>query len=233
MTKVFESGGGILIVPNPNLKPEKTSNFEMSVSKTIRNKYRIGVTGWYTNYTNALTTNPGTLNGSSQVFYNNSLATVYTVVNKNKAFIYGLSGNLAGDVNEHISFSSALNYTYGRIKESPKDYPLDHVAPLFGKTGVTGRWGGFTGEIFALYNGKKDSANYNLRGEDNQIYSADPIRGYTPSWITANFRAAYDINSNFTVQVAAENLLDKYYRVFASGLSAPGRNFVITLRGRF
>ena len=232
MTKVFESTTGRLIVPNPNIGPEKTVNYELSLSKLIKYKYRIGLTGWYTNYTNALTTDLGTLNGSSQVYYNNSIATVYTVVNKNKAFIYGLSGNVAGDVNEHISFSSVINYTYGRIKESPANYPLDHVAPLFGRTGVTCRWGKFTGELFALYNGTKDSAQYNLRGEDNQLYSADPVRGYSPGWMTANFRAAYDINSNFTVQFAAENILDKYYRVFASGLSAPGRNFVITLRGR-
>ena len=233
ITKVFESTTGRLIVPNPNVNPEKTANYELAVSKTIKNKYRIGITGWYTNYTNALTTDLGTLNGSPQVFYNNSLATVYTVVNKNNANLYGLSANAAGDVNDHISFNTTWNYTYGRIKESPTDYPLDHVAPVFGKIGVTGRWGHFTGELFALYNGAKDSSDYNLRGEDNQIYSADPVRGYTPSWTTANFRAAYEINNNFTVQFAAENILDKYYRVFASGLSAPGRNFVLTLRGRF
>jgi hypothetical protein len=33
------------------------------------------------------------------------------------------------------------------LKESPNDYPLDHVAPVFGKLGVTGRWGNFTGEM--------------------------------------------------------------------------------------
>jgi hemoglobin/transferrin/lactoferrin receptor protein len=105
-----------LIVPNPNINPEKTANYELSVSKTIKNKYRIGITGWYTNYTNALTTDLGTLNGSPEVFYNNSLATVYTVVNKNKANLYGINANAAGDINDHISFNTSWNYTYGRIK---------------------------------------------------------------------------------------------------------------------
>jgi hemoglobin/transferrin/lactoferrin receptor protein len=232
ITKVFESTSSSLIVPNPTIKPEKTANYEISLSKTFKNKYRIGATGWYTNYTNAITTDFGTLNGSSQVFYNGGLATVKTTVNANNAFVYGFSGNVAGDVTENISFSSVLNYTFGRIKESTGNYPLDHVAPLFGRTSITGKWGNFTGEVFALYNGKKDSADYNLRGEDNQIYSANTTKGFTPSWFTANIRMAYDVNTNFTIQVAAENILDKYYRVFASGLSAPGRNFVVTLRGR-
>ena len=34
------------------------------------------------------------------------------------------------------------------------------------------------------------------------------------------------------VQVAIENLLDRFYKVFASGLGAPGRNFVLTFRAK-
>ncbi|MFD3002332.1 hypothetical protein ACFS7Z_18315 [Pontibacter toksunensis] len=34
-------------------------------------------------------------------------------------------------------------------------------------------------------------------------------------------------------EVALENLTDRYYRVFASCISAPGRNLMLTVRGRF
>ena len=230
MAKVFESGGGTLIVPNPKIKPEKTINYELSVSNNIRNKFQAGATVWYTDYHDALSTDFSTFNGSKTIIYNGITSNVVTVVNKNSAYVWGLSANIGAEINSHFSFSSVINYTYGRIKESPENYPLDHVAPLFGKTSVLAKFGKFTGEIFALYHGAKDSANYNLRGEDNQLYSADMVHGYTPSWITANIRTAYEINKYATVQFAVENIFDKYYRVFASGLSAPGRNFVITLR---
>ncbi len=85
-------------------------------------------------------------------------------------------------------------------------------------------------EFFILYNGSKKSKDYNLRGEDNQIYSADPVNGFSPSWITANFRSQYKVNQYFMVQFAMENIGDKFYRVFASGLSAPGRKIVLTVR---
>lgn len=232
MTKVFESTSSTLIVPNSTLKPEKTYNYEVSVSKTFENKYRIGATAWYTNYTNALTTDFATFNGASTVQYNGGTATVKTTVNAAKAFIKGVSANIAGDVTKNISFSSVATFTYGRIKEAAGNYPLDHMPPMFGKTNITGHWGAFKAEIFALYNGTKDSTNYNLRGEDNQIYSADNVKGYTPSWCTFNTRLAYDINKNVSVQLAVENIFDKFYRVFASGLSAPGRNIVITLRAK-
>lgn len=232
MTKVFESGNGTLIVPNPDVDPEKTINYELSISKIIGNKILLGSTAWYTNYHDALTAGFSTFEGSSTITYNGVTSQVVTIVNKNKAYVWGISGNIGADFNEHFSLSSVLNYTYGRIKEDPKDYPLDHVAPLFGKTGVTAKFGKLTGEVFALYNGVKDSSDYNLRGEDNHVYSADPVRGYTPAWVTANCRAGYDINKYATAQLAIENIFDKYYRVFASGLSAPGRNFVLTLRAR-
>jgi hemoglobin/transferrin/lactoferrin receptor protein len=53
-----------------------------------------------------------------------------------------------------------------------------------------------------------------------------------PAWFTLNMRASYAITEKILFQLAAENLLDRNYRVFASGFSAPGRNFVITLRLR-
>ncbi len=232
MAKVFESGGGTLIVPNPNIKPEKTINYEFNISKSIKNIFQVGATVWYTDYHDALSTDFSTFNGSPTVVYNGTTSQVVTVVNKRSVYVWGISGNIGADINKHFSFSSVINYTYGRIKENPKNYPLDHVAPLFGKTSFTAKFGKFTGEIFALYNGAKDSADYNLRGEDNQIYSADVIHGYTPSWVTANLRTEYNINKYAAVQFAVENIFDKYYRVFASGLSAPGRNFVITLRAK-
>ena len=110
-------------------------------------------------------------------------------------------------------FSSIINYTYGRLKESPKNYPLDHVPPVYGKPSINAHFTKFTGEIFVLYNGSKKSKDYSLRGEDNQIYSADPVKGFTPSWITINFRSQYQINKYFGILLAIENIADKFYRV--------------------
>mgnify|MGYP000151658336 CR=1 FL=1 len=42
-----------------------------------------------------------------------------------------------------------------------------------------------------------------------------------------------NLSDSFTVQMALENILDQHYKTFASGLSAPGRNFIVTLRARF
>ena len=230
MAKVFESGNGTVIVPNPNIKPEKTISYELGISKTIQDKFQAGINLWYTNYYDALSTDFSTFNGQPEIVYNGTTSKVVTVVNKNSAYLWGYSASVRAKLNKNLSFSSDVNYTYGRIIESPKNYPLDHIAPLFGKTSIVAKFGKFDGEFFVMYNGAKDSTSYNLRGEDNQLYSADVVHGYTPSWITYNIRTSFEINKNAVVQMAVENIADKFYRVFASGLSAPGRNIVITLR---
>ena len=129
-----------------------------------------------------------------------------------------------------LIFTTQYTYTYGRLKENPKDYPLDHITPAYGKTALTYAANKWNAELFALYNAAKKAKDYNLRGEDNQVYSADPINGFTPSWFTANIRGGYSFTKNVKLQVGLENIFDKFYRVFASGLSAPGRNLSLTMR---
>jgi hemoglobin/transferrin/lactoferrin receptor protein len=48
MSKVFESGGAILIVPNANIKPEYATNVEFGISKIFDKRYKFDFTGFYT-----------------------------------------------------------------------------------------------------------------------------------------------------------------------------------------
>jgi hemoglobin/transferrin/lactoferrin receptor protein len=54
-----------------------------------------------------------------------------------------------------------------------------------------------------------------------------------PSWYTLNLKASYQVVKFLNVEVGIENILDEHYRKFASGISSPGRNFIIALRGTF
>jgi len=46
-------------------------------------------------------------------------------------------------------------------------------------------------------------------------------------------RGSYMLGKHLSMQLACENILDRNYRMFASNISAPGRNFILTLRGNF
>lgn len=230
LSKVFESVPGSVVVPNPDLKPEYTYNGELTISKGFNKKVRVEGTGFYTIYKNAITTNPSQFNGQDSINYDGQLSQVISNQNALEAYIYGFYGGLQADITNNFSINSSINYTFGRIKTDSTDYPLDHIPPVFGKTSFILKVKKLRGEFFVFYNGWKALKDYNMLGEDN--FSQATANGM-PSWATLNVRASYSFTKNIQLQMALENITDANYRVFASGISSAGRNFVITLRGNF
>lgn len=233
MAKVFESTAGRIIIPNAYVKPEQTTNFDLTVNKTFAKKLSVEVNGYYTIYNNALTLGRAQLNGKDTITYNNVNSTIYTTLNAQRAEITGAYAGFNYDATKALSICGSVNYTYGRIKTDTADYPLDHISPVYGRVGAMYKGNKFKAEFYTLFNGAKKSKDYNLQGEDNQLYSADPVKGFNPAWYTLNLRGFYQLNSYFQVQVAIENILDQHYRTFSSGYSGAGRNFILTLRGQF
>jgi hemoglobin/transferrin/lactoferrin receptor protein len=78
--------------------------------------------------------------------------------------------------------------------------------------------------ISTLFNGWKHLADYSSSGEDNLSYATPDGM---PSWITLNLTGKYSFSRRILVTAGIENILDRNYRVFASGISAPGRNFIL------
>ena len=154
-------------------------------------------------------------------------------MNLDKANIYGISLSGKYKIVTNLSLSANYTYTKGQVLGATADTPLDHIPPTFGRISVDYKNEKLQASFYTLFNGAKKSANYRLGTEDNELYSADPVKGFMPSWYTLNLRASYDIKHYVTVQVGLENLLDTHYRVFASGVSAAGRNLSVTLRGGF
>ena len=230
LSKVFESNAGNLIVPNNELKPEKVANVEATIERKFNGKTTLALNAYYMNYTNALTTGKAQFNGQDSVFYDGTLSPVYTTINANEAYIYGGNLSLNSQVNDQFSLQSSVVYTYGRIKTDIGDTPLDHIPPVYGRTGITIQQQKFRGEFSVLYNGWKRIADYRLDAEDNEKYATPDGM---PAWYTLNARASYQMKENVQLMVGLENILDVNYRVFASNISGAGRNVTFTLRGRF
>ncbi len=230
LSKVFESVPGKLVVPNPNLKPENTYNIDLSISKLIVQRIQIGASAYYTWYNNAIAVLPAQLNNADTVLYDGVISKVLSNTNANKAYLYGISTFLNVDITRYLHFNNTFNYTYGRIKTDSIAYPLDHIPPFFGKSSLHLHIKKLHAELFVMYNGGKYAKDYNLIGEDNVTYSADPINGLIPAWHTWNVRINYQFLKSLNVQLAVENMMDLNYRMFASNIGASGRNFIFTLK---
>jgi hemoglobin/transferrin/lactoferrin receptor protein len=227
LAKVFDSVPGSLIVPNPDIRPEYSYNGELSLNQQIGKKIRLEGVYFVTSMRNAIVIDDFSLNGERLVMYNGQSSKVLAAQNKAKALIHGWNLNLKADLSKEVVFSSSLNYTKGSIKDAANT-PMDHIPPMFGRTAIKYQKKAIQVEVFSIYNGWKKLANYSPSGEDNLIYAT---KDGMPSWWTLNLRSDYQANKNISLQFACENIFDKNYRNFASGISSAGRNFVITVRG--
>lgn len=227
--KVNDSkAGSVLVVPNPELKSEKSWNNEITLSKTIDNTFKIELTAFYTRLFDAIVMRSSTLNGFDSIIYDGSMTAIQTNQNGGKAKVYGLSGSIRAQISRYISLESNLTFTKGQLDE--EDAPLDHIPPVYGMTALYLKYQRLEGEFSVRYNGWKNLDTYSTSGEDNLPTAT---AWGSPSWYTLNIKAGYQITKYLKAQASLENILDQHYRLFASGVSAPGRNFIISLRCNF
>jgi hemoglobin/transferrin/lactoferrin receptor protein len=233
LARIFESNTASrqLIVPNPGIKPEYTYNVDLGLTMRIDEKFRFEINGYYTWFRNAIALVPFQLNGQDSVNYNGIMSKVYANQNANKAVIYGANASASIDFLRGFRLHSTINYTYGRLTpEGKTEIPMDHIPPVFGKTGLSFNRPFLQAEVYALYNGWKHIEDYSPSGEDNAQYAT--AEG-TPGWLTLNFKSTIPIGKHLSAQAGVENIFDRNYRYFASGFSAAGRNFILAMRASF
>lgn len=251
LAKIFESSSSArqVVVPNAAIKPEYTYNLDLSLNQQLSEKISAELTGYYTIFRNGLLKAPFKLNGQDSIVYNGVKSQVLATQNVNKATVYGFSAALQADIMKGLTFSSTLSYTYGRFKTDPaktsaiyekqtngayalvqryvSSKPLDHIPPVTGRSALSYQHKKFSTEVSLLYNGWKKMDQFNADGEDNAQYAT--AEGF-PSWMTINWKASIPITKNLLLQAGIDNIADRNYRYFASGFSAPGRNYLATLR---
>ena len=139
--------------------------------------------------------------------------------------------------------------------------PMDHLPPLYGRASVAYLGERIRLEGVLRFNGAKPVEDYAItgltfdertgtvaeierEGSDNLEHSGtcrevtigditQTVCDGSLAWATYNFYSSFQLTPKFSINLAVENVLDLHYRKASSGLSAPGRNFILSLRGRF
>ncbi|MEI6949459.1 TonB-dependent receptor [Paraflavisolibacter sp. H34] len=232
LARIFESNSASrqLIVPNPDIRPEYTWTFDGGYQQLLGKVAELEFSGFYTRFSNAIVLAPFAFNKQDSILYNGSMSKVFANQNAHKAFLYGLRGGFRLFPAKAVEVYATANYQYGRIQKAGGDLPLDHIPPVHGKAGI--RWKGapVEAELYTLFNGWKKLKDYNPTGEDNAAYATPDGM---PAWATLNAKVNWKLHAALTLQAGVENILDRNYRYFASGFSAPGRNVMVALRAGF
>jgi hemoglobin/transferrin/lactoferrin receptor protein len=229
LTKVFDTRTGYVIVPNKDLKPEYTYNAELNVSKTTSN-YSIGASLFYTWFKNALVVDKFKWNNTSAILYQGIMSDVYATQNKAKAVVYGFNVNGSANLTPNTTLAATYTYTKGTYQNGLVEMPLDHIPPTYGRVGLKHDLKKFSAELFTVFNGWKRIEDYNLNGEDNEIYAT---KDGMPAWQIWNINTSYQASKKLSFSFQIENIADLNYRYFASGISALGRNYIVQARYSF
>lgn len=251
LSKIFESSTAAkqVVIPNANLKPEYTYNLDLAIQQKLSDRISIDLTGFYTLFRNAIVTAPYKLNGQDSIIYNGVKSQVVANQNAGKAHLYGFTASIDAAIGNYITVASTITFTHGsfktdasqlsviyekqpngtyaKVNKNVASIPLDHIPPVIGRTSISYMHSKFNTELFAIYNSWKRLDQMNTAGEDNAQYATQD--GF-PSWVTLNWRGNVNLTKSLVLQAGIENIFDRNYRFFASGFSAGGRNYFITLR---
>lgn len=215
----------LVTVPNDDLSPEHSYNAEVGISRIVEGYMKIELVGYYTWLEDAIVRTFFQLNGADSLYYDGDPYRITTNYNAGRARIFGAFLGFTSNLNENITLKGTINYTRGH--NLTDDVPLGHIPPVFGRSSITYRKSRFFIEPYLVYHGWKNRGEFSPYGEDND---EEAMEFGFPSWWTANIKSGFQVGTHLEFMLAIENLLDQFYKPFASGVSAPGRNFILTAR---
>jgi hemoglobin/transferrin/lactoferrin receptor protein len=234
--KVFDSEPGSVIVPNPNLTPEHAYSAEFGIQKKIGNSFDLNFAAFYTLLDDALIRKDFNLNGETEIIYNGELSNVQAIQNASKVYTYGFEFGFAAKFDKRTQITADLTIPRGEEEQADgTTVPLRHVAPIFGNVHFIYKNDRLKLDVFTNFNG---SISYNnlAPSERNKAYlyaSDENGNPYAPSWLTLNARSNFEISEKINLTASVENITDQRYRVYSSGISAPGRNLILGLNYNF
>jgi hemoglobin/transferrin/lactoferrin receptor protein len=234
--KVFDSGDRVVVVPNADLNAEYAYNAELGVAHLVGDFMKLDFSAYLTYLDQAMVRRPFRLNGQDSLVYDGELSQVQAIQNAAQAYVGGIQAGLEIDLPRGFTASSRFNWQRGREEDNAGNIgPSRHAAPWFGISRISYRNKGLQLQFYAQYSGEVSFEDLNFEERDKPfIYATDSQgRPYSPAWYTLNFKASYQISEQWMISAGLENLNDQGYRPYSSGLVAPGRNFIMSIRNQF
>ena len=234
--KIRESKGD-LVVPNPFLFPEYAYNFELGVTHYLsKAKNYFSVRGFstlisrhigrsdYIIFADKTTPNLNT------ILYNGFEVNTKANTNLGNRYLFGAS--LDGNISLSTNLSLRGDLSLITALKDQQYGPLPSISPVFGGLLMTYQKNNWFTSLRYQFSGSKDPEDYSNGGEDGLeetpiISESSELYAGSPSWSEFSILTQFKLSQNINLRLGLDNIFDIHYRSFASGISAPGRNFKI------
>ncbi len=220
MSKFGTLEANVFEIPSGSLSPERSLNIETGFKYNSR-KLSWTITAYQTKLTDMIDRVTASYNGSTTF----DGRTVYQKQNVGEALVKGVEADIEAMVAKSLTVFGNITYTHG--ENETKKEPMRRIPPMFGRVGfrythLSGIWirteWAMAGKQDRLAAGDKSDVRINVR----------LIDGAMPAWDIVNLYAGYSFKF-VSVQVSAQNIFDKAYRVYASGIDGYGRCMTASL----
>ncbi|MGB3545988.1 MAG: TonB-dependent receptor [Saprospiraceae bacterium] len=244
----FRENNGFIQVPNPDLKPERTWTLESSVNRTS-GRFTYDLSGFATLLTDAVVRTDFTLpDGSSTLVRGGDTLLIQANVNADRAYLLGGTAALRWEPARNWLVGTDLTYTYGRRRAvDPRGgdlwVPQDHIPPLFGSTRLRYHAPNWSVELLSRFSAAKPLSEYSVIAiavapdgtlvfdrtgtsdnlEDTPVGPENGKFAGVYGWVTFGLYTQWSVNDHLSVTFSLENITDRHYRTFGSGISAAGR----------
>jgi hemoglobin/transferrin/lactoferrin receptor protein len=236
MGKVFDAEPGAVTVPNPSLQAEYAWQAEVGMAWRPTRRLQMDLTAYYTRLRNAMVRRDYTLDGRDSLQYDGVISRVQAVQNAAFADVYGIQFGIHGNWDNGLSFASDLNVQQGEEElDDGSRSPARHAAPVFGTTRLGYAKGPLRLQWYVVYSAARpyDRLAAEERGKP-EIYAVDAQgRPWSPAWYSLNLKAGIRLADTWTLTAGMENLTDRRYRPYSSGIAAAGRQLVMAVEARF
>ncbi len=206
-------------VPNENLDPERSINFEAGF-KAKSEKVSGSLFLYRNNLSNLIDRVKTAFEGDSTYQGEN----VYKKENVGEAYVQGIEGELTYYFITSFSFYTNLTYTFGQ--NISKDEPMRRIPPLNGNLTLIYQRSLLKVSLEFLFATKQDRLS---SGDVDDHRIPD---GGTPGWQVLNFYGSYKIDP-LTFSIGFLNIFNEEYRTHGSGINGIGRSIYIAARLRF
>jgi len=205
---------------------------ELSISRSYAHKALIEINGFYTRLANAMVRRDYSINGQDSMMYDGTMSKIEALVNAESAKIWGAEVVFEYLFTDQLRTRNECTLMWGHDSDG---FPVRHVPPTFGSSHLIFEKQKIFIDMYAIFNGKLDFDELAPDEQDKpQLYLPDENGNpYSPAWLTLNLKGTWHLKPNIEIGAGIENLLNKRYRSYSSGIVSPGTNFVASVLLRF
>lgn len=236
MGKLYDAVAGAVTVPNPTLRAEYAYNAEVGVTRRFGHVAQIQLSAYYTHLDNALVRRPFVLNGQDSILYKGERHQVLAIQNAAVAHVYGFQIGLKAQLPLGFALEAHANYQKGREElDDGQKSPLRHAAPFFGRATLSYAYNRLLLQFATEFQGRCLSKDMpNDEQSKTEIYTLDADgHPWSPAWCAFHLKAQYKATARLWLHLSFENITNRRYRPYSSGISAPGQNLSVALTYRF